>query len=56
MEPVTVTEGPLITAALANMSLGGLPEEAAACETVNVWPAMVSVPLRELVLVFEATE
>jgi len=28
---------------------------APACVTVNVWPAIVSVPVREVVLVFAAT-
>jgi hypothetical protein len=31
-------------------------QAAPACVTVNVCPAMVSVPVRELLLVFAATE
>src|SRR5881628_1928210 len=54
-EPVTVIDEPLVTVALAKLSFAG-PADCAACETVRVLPAMVRVPLRELVAVLEATE
>ena len=36
--------------------MAGPLDAAAACETVNVWPAMVNVPVRELEPVLAATE
>src|SRR5437667_427679 len=38
------------------VAVGGLSGVAAACETVKVWPAMVSVAPRELVLVLAVTD
>ena len=50
---------PLIVAPLAGavrLAVGGLSAVAADCVTVKLCPAMVSVPVRELVAVLTATE
>jgi hypothetical protein len=38
------------------LTAGGLSAAAPVCETLNVHPAIVSVPEREVVLVLAATE
>ena len=54
-EPVSVAEDPVMAVPLAQLSSAGPLTTAAACETVNVWPAMVSVALRAPVLALAST-
>jgi hypothetical protein len=57
LESVTVLLDPEMTVALLNMSFcGPVNPGFAACVIVKVWPARLSVPVREMVLVLAVTD
>ena len=55
-EHASVAETPLIALPLEQKSFAGPVAEAAACETVNVCPAILRVAVRKLALVLAATD
>jgi len=52
MTPMTML--PLV--GVVRATVGGVVSKPPACVTLNVWPAMFNVPLRELVLVLAVTD
>src|SRR5260370_10797261 len=56
LDAVTVADEPVITVALAKLLFTGPEGAAPACVTVTYCPAMVNVPVREVVVVLAVTD